>query len=141
MPFYCFRLPRRVYATIGRFDEGFGRGGGEDVDYRVRAYLAGFETYLALESYILHFQGKSTWQGGETTPEQRARELEYRTHFRRKWGDELAAIFLGMGQAREVAERRGFAKEIDAGNFKRVIEIALARRNRIDPALFAAPPA
>ena len=140
MPFYCFRLPRPIYRAIGLFDEGFGRGGGEDIDYRIRAYLAGFDALLARESFILHFQGKSTWQGGESVGERSAREHEYLTHFRRKWGEELTAVFLGFGRARAFAERLGLAKDVDAGDFKRVIEIALSRRDRIDAASFAPSP-
>ena len=63
LPFYCFSLPHAVASKVGLFDEGFGKGGAEDVDYRIRANLNGFDVAIALDSYVLHFMGKSTWGG------------------------------------------------------------------------------
>lgn len=57
---YCFRVPLPVLDRIGLFDESFGRGGGEDSDYILRARLAGYAVVWAGGSFVLHFAGKST---------------------------------------------------------------------------------
>jgi len=49
-PFFCVKLPLPVLQSVGKFDEAFGRAGGEDYDYALRAWLAGFEVKLALKS-------------------------------------------------------------------------------------------
>ena len=43
IPFYCVHIPNAVSRIVGQFDERLGRGGGEDVDYRIRSVKAGFE--------------------------------------------------------------------------------------------------
>jgi len=88
--FYCFYLPYKVSSVVGLFDEKFGKGGGEDVDYRLRSHIKGFETKLVSESYVLHFMGKSTWRGGETQEEIKQRNKVYYEHFVSKWGKETA---------------------------------------------------
>src|SRR5690606_18351979 len=59
LPFFCVRIPYSVSTAVGPFDESFGKGGGEDGDYCLRAYLKGFSVQFALDSFVLHFQGKS----------------------------------------------------------------------------------
>lgn len=93
-PFFCVSLPAPVYERIGFFDETFGPGGGEDVDYILRAHLAGIPVSYALQSFILHFQGKSTWRGAETADETSRRDETYFKAFEAKWGGELTEIFL-----------------------------------------------
>jgi GT2 family glycosyltransferase len=78
-----------VYSVVGNLDESFGAGGGEDRDYCIRCYQAGFELRYALNSYILHFQGKSTWRGGETREQTAARNRFYTERFKEKWGTAL----------------------------------------------------
>ena len=72
-PFFCVKIPATVYQAVGDFDERFGRGGAEDRDYTIRAWMAGFPHEIALASYVLHFQGRSTWCGGETPEDTAAR--------------------------------------------------------------------
>ena len=93
-PFFCVKIPATVYNGVGDFDERFGRGGAEDRDYTIRAWLAGFPHEIALGSYVLHFQGRSTWRGGETPEDTAARNEGYTTALRAKWGDALAYAFL-----------------------------------------------
>jgi GT2 family glycosyltransferase len=131
LPFYCVRIPRAVHAAVGLFDEGFGRGGAEDIDYRIRASLAGFEAGVALDSYVLHFVGKSTWRGGEAAEEARAREQLYVQHFRRKWGDALAGIFMPFGDARRAARKAGVEHALDSGDYAQLIRHCLARRDAL----------
>lgn len=40
---WCFGFPRRIFIELGLFDEIFSPGGMEDVDYCVRAVLAGYQ--------------------------------------------------------------------------------------------------
>ena len=93
-PFFAVKIPYKVYSVIGLLDETFGIGGGEDRDYALRCYLGGFELQFALKSYILHFQGKSTWRGAET-PEQTANRDRIATErFRQKWGEALFQVVM-----------------------------------------------
>jgi GT2 family glycosyltransferase len=126
--FYCFRLPWAVHAALGPFDEGFGVGGGEDVDYRLRAYAAGFDTAIATRSYVLHFMGKSTWDSGETQKETRARDAVYMEYFRAKWGDDLARLFLFRNDSAQHAAMLGVDAMMRAGDYRGVIAHCLARR-------------
>jgi GT2 family glycosyltransferase len=92
--FFCIKIPQTVYEVVGDFDEGFGKGGGEDRDYAVRAWIAGIPQQFALRSYVLHFQGKSTWRGAETRAQQKARDAQYASAFLAKWGPALTHAFL-----------------------------------------------
>jgi hypothetical protein len=87
-PFFCVRLPLAVMQRVGKFDEGFGRAGGEDYDYCLRAWLSGFDVHMALASYLIHFWGKSTWSSDsqQQTPSYNTDFLEV---FRAKWGEAL----------------------------------------------------
>jgi GT2 family glycosyltransferase len=126
--FYCFRLPQLIYTTIGLFDEGFGVGGGEDVDYRIRAHLAGFDVAIAAECYLLHFMGRSTWSGGETTQEMQARNARYFHYFCSKWGNHLARLFLFNPNWQQDASTLGVTELLKSGDYRSLIALCLARR-------------
>lgn len=99
MPFYCVKLPYTVYSEVGPFDESFGRGGAEDDDYSIRAYLAGFSVHFACGSYVLHFNGKSTWAGAETASETDDRVRKFREVFTAKWGARMCDLLIGLDQS------------------------------------------
>lgn len=103
MPTYVCRIPQKVYQTVGLFDEAFNVGG-EDVDYRIRALKAGFSTQYA-KPYLLHFNGKSSWNGAETQQQTMERDRKYKQHFRMKWGTDLAALCLNGGDVRWVINK------------------------------------
>lgn len=126
--FFCFRIPRRIYAALGLFDENFGRGGGEDVDYRIRAHLAGFDVCMAAESFLLHFMGKSTWRGGEAAEQTQTRNEAYLSYFRQKWGEDLARVFLFTGDWRTAIAQLGVQQMIDGGDYLGAIRQLLSRR-------------
>jgi GT2 family glycosyltransferase len=126
--FFCFRLPFEVYESVGLFDEGFGHGGGEDIDYRLRTHLAGFDVAIALDSYVLHFMGKSTWDSGEAEKSTRAREATYIEHFRSKWGNELAQMFLFGKDSEAYTAMLGVDRMIASGDYLSVIKYCQARR-------------
>jgi GT2 family glycosyltransferase len=93
LPFFCVKIPYAVYSRVGPMDENFGRGSAEDSDYCLRAWLAGFEVRHALQSYVLHFGGKSSW-AGETKRESEERMKKFRELFEKKWGAALADLVL-----------------------------------------------
>ena len=127
--FFCIKIPRAVHEAVGDFDEGFGKGGGEDRDYAARAWMAGVPQEFALQSFVLHFQGKSTWRGGETPEQQRARDAQYTQAFQKKWGPALTYAFLG-GDWNLFRTDGAIAKKLDAGDYGAVI-----RRLKLRPAL------
>ena len=94
MPFFCFKVSHKILNDIGYFDESFGKGGGEDIDYRIRCATKGYEVNFVLDSYLLHFHGKSTWDGNETLSETEERNKIYTEVFLKKWGTKLTKIFL-----------------------------------------------
>lgn len=59
IPFYAVAISRAVIAQVGRLDEGFVHGY-EDLDYCLRAWLAGLTVASALDAYVVHFGGRST---------------------------------------------------------------------------------
>lgn len=93
MPFYAFRLPKAIYNEVGFFDENF-INGGEDIDYRIRTLLKGFEVRYKTKSYLLHFNGKSTWRGNENSDEIQLRDKNYRKYFEDKWNSDLKGLLL-----------------------------------------------
>lgn len=57
---FCLMIHRKVINSIGLFDEeNFGKGYGEEDDYNLRAYKAGFGLAIADDTYIYHAQSKS----------------------------------------------------------------------------------
>mgnify|MGYP006275750101 CR=1 FL=1 len=86
-PFYCVKLPFLVLQQIGKFDESYGVAGGEDYDYCLRAWLAGFDVHMTLETILLHFWGKSTWSSHEG--KSASYNKEFLQIFRDKWGEAL----------------------------------------------------
>lgn len=48
--FFCAMIDRVVFHKVGLLDEGFGVGGSEDIDFSVRAEMAGFEIYETAEN-------------------------------------------------------------------------------------------
>lgn len=55
----CMAISRSVIESIGGFDTAFQVGNFEDDDYSVRARLAGFRLWVASDSYIHHFGGRT----------------------------------------------------------------------------------
>jgi GT2 family glycosyltransferase len=124
--FFAVKLPYSVYSVVGPFDESFGIGGGEDKDYCIRCYQQGFELRFALNSYILHFQGKSTWRGAETPAETAARNLAYIGRFKEKWGDALFQVLIMNDLDLLTPDLQEAYKR---GEFPRLIEQLLSKEN------------
>src|SRR5262249_28060797 len=118
-PFFCVRIPHTVYSVVGDLDERFGPGGGEDKDYCIRALLAGFPVQHALMSYVLHFQGKSTWSGPETSAETAERNSGYIRAFCARWGEALTRLF--VLQDEKVVAEAGLEAMTKAGRHSDVV--------------------
>jgi len=122
LPFFCVKIPYSVYQTVGPLDEGFGKGGAEDNDYCLRAYQSGFDVKYALQSYVIHFSGKSTWAGGESKEGTDERVRTYREAFEKKWGKSLLKLLIDFDDSVihsspelvEAAKREDFKAIIEA---------------------------
>jgi GT2 family glycosyltransferase len=88
-PFFCVKIPLPILQAVGHFDEAFGLAGAEDYDYALRAWLAGFEVKLALNSYLLHFWGKSTWSAKDCSSALPSYDTSFLQKFEAKWGSSL----------------------------------------------------
>ena len=113
MQLYLGRIPYKVHDEIGYFDYTFSNCGGEDMDYRIRCAIKGYKTMVANHSLTLHFHGKSSWDGGETTEQEKIRREQYLERGVRKWGEDLTEIFIKGTNAKEWAYKMGLQKEFD----------------------------
>lgn len=95
MPTYVCKIPYQVLKTVGLFDENFNVGG-EDVDYRIRTLKEGFD-FKYCSSFLLHFNGKSSWNGAETPQQTKDRDIRYRKYFKEKWGEDLFNLCITGG--------------------------------------------
>ena len=93
MPFFCFKIPYQILNEVGYFDKIFVCGA-EDVDYRIRCAKKGHDVNFLPDSYLLHFHGKSTWDGGETNSQIEKRNKLYTEAFLKKWGKEMTQILI-----------------------------------------------
>jgi GT2 family glycosyltransferase len=113
MQLYLGRIPYQIHDEIGYFDYTFSNCGGEDMDYRIRCAIKGYKTMVANHSLTLHFHGKSSWDGSETTEQERIRREKYLERGVRKWGEDLTEIFIKGTNAKEWAYKMGLQKEFD----------------------------
>lgn len=100
MPTFACRIPIEILSNVGYFDEEF-HVGGEDVDYRLRLLKHGF-TIKYSSAFLLHFNGKSSWNGPETDSETTTRNRKYFEVFSKKWGLDLANLCLINGNPEQV---------------------------------------
>ena len=121
MPFFCFKIPYEILKSVGQFDENFNHGG-EDVDYRIRCIQKGYEVNFLLESYLLHFNGKSSWDGGETKEETKNRDNSYTKVFSEKWGEEMTQIFILRKDFVNILDKYKLHELFKKGNFDRLIK-------------------
>jgi len=121
IPFFCVHIPYAAMMEVGDFDEEFGRGGGEDVDYRLRAALAGISTEKVSAAFLLHFMGRSTWRSGEALDVTRNADENYRQHFVSKWGRAAAELFLAGGKNSRIIEEYGLEEEIAKNNVAAIL--------------------
>lgn len=103
MPTYACKIPYNIIDKVGYFDESYNVGG-EDVDYRIRCLQAGFDVKYC-SAYLLHFNGKSSWNGSETPEETQRRNERYLSLFKEKWGQDLFDLCVVTGQPIKVIEK------------------------------------
>jgi N-acetylglucosaminyl-diphospho-decaprenol L-rhamnosyltransferase len=80
----CFLVRRRVFETVGYFDENFRIGQFEDADFFRRAKAAGFRLAITGRSFIHHF-GSMTQKSVAREKTEKPYVAENRAYFRRKW--------------------------------------------------------
>ena len=116
MPFSCFKVPYNILCEVGHLDTSYGTGGGEDVDYRIRCAAKGYEVNFLMDSFLLHFHGKSTW-GVETKDETEKRNRIYTKAFLKKWGSEMTQIFILRKDFSDILEKKGLEHLFKKGKF------------------------
>ena len=119
MPTYVCRIPRQIYRAVGLFDTAFNVGG-EDVDYRLRLLIQGF-TIKYCSGYLLHFNGRSSWNGVETIDQTQTRNQQYTSHFIRKWGEDLFNLCVTGGQPQLVIGKYQLQDLVVQGRFNQII--------------------
>jgi len=83
LDFCCVGLRRKVYETIGGFDETFSPGYYEDFDYSLMAREAGFELLIAENAFVYH-EGGGTF--GRVSPEKKSLIARNKQRFLDKHG-------------------------------------------------------
>ena len=116
MPFFCYKAPYNILKEVGYFDARFVHGG-EDVDYRIRSIKKNYDVSFLLDSYLLHFHGKSSWDGGESIDEVKERDRKYTEVFLEKWGDDMTKIFISRNNFFEIIEKKGLSELFKKGKF------------------------
>ena len=124
MPFFCFKIPNKILNEIGLFDISF-VDGAEDIDYRIRCAIKGYDVNFLSGSYLLHFHGKSTWDGGETEIEIKKRNELYKKVFLKKWGEEMTQIFILRKDFSRVLNNKGLNQIFKEGKFSELIRSLL----------------
>ncbi len=79
---FCMMFAREVMLRIGGLDERFGTGNFEDDDYCLRAALAGYQSWIARDSFV-HHAGGATFAAGDNDRHQRL--LKNWKIFKVKW--------------------------------------------------------
>ncbi len=121
MPFFCFKIPYPILNEVGYFDKIF-ICGAEDVDYRIRCAKKGYDVNFLLDSYLLHFHGKSTWDGGETNSEIEKRNKLYTEAFLKKWGEDMTQIFILRKNFSYILQKKKLNIIFEQGRFRELIK-------------------
>jgi len=116
MGFFCFKIPHHIMNEVGHFDDVFVHGG-EDIDYRIRCAKKGYEVDFILDSYLIHFYGKSSWDGVETKEEIKKRDKKYTEAFLKKWGKEMTQIFILRKDFQNILVEKGLEEILKKGKY------------------------
>lgn len=127
MQMYLARIPYQVFSTVGYFDHTFSNAGGEDMDYRIRCAIQNIKVLVSNHSLVLHFHGKSTWDGSETTYEEEQRRLKYIDKSMKKWGLDLTEIFIKGTNAREHCIQLGIEDQLKNGESFNMIRMLVQK--------------
>lgn len=121
MPFSCFKIPYNILNQVGYLDASYGTGGGEDIDYRIRCTIKGYDVNFLLDSYLLHFHGRSTW-GIETRKQMEERNKKYTEVFLKKWGHDMTQILILRNNFSNILSNRGLEDLFKKGKFSELIK-------------------
>ena len=121
MPFSCFKIPYDILKQVGYLDASYGTGGGEDIDYRIRCTIKGYDVNFLLDSYLLHFHGRSTW-GIETRKQMEERNKKYTEVFLKKWGHDMTQILILRNNFSNILSNRGLEDLFKKGKFGELIK-------------------
>jgi len=116
MAFFCFKIPNHIMNEVGHFDDAFIHGG-EDVDYRIRCANKGYEVDYISDSYLVHFYGKSSWDGVETDDETKERDKNNIEVFSKKWGNEMTQIFILRKDFQNIIIEKGLSEIFEKGKY------------------------
>jgi len=119
MPPYVSRMSRKLYDTVGLYDEHYNVGG-EDVDYRIRLLKKKFNIKYC-SAYLLHFNGRSSWNGAETLEETSTRNARYTEIFKKTWGDDLYNLLLVGGNPKLTIEKYNLWQLLQQEKFNEMI--------------------
>ena len=72
------------------------------------------------DSYLLHFHGKSTWDGGETNSQIEKRNKLYTEAFLKKWGKEMTQIFIMRKNFSNILYEKNLNSIFKQGKFKAI---------------------
>lgn len=111
---FCMLMRRELPAEVGLFDEGFGFGYLEELDYCIRARRAGWKLAVVPDAFVFHGGLRRTLQfAGDQAGSQTGRSFPFRTFYRiikglfylaRKYGWHA----IGVPQDAAGAAARGF---------------------------------
>ena len=121
MPFSCFKIPYNILNQVGYLDASYGTGGGEDIVYRIRCTIKGYDVNFLLDSYLLHFHGRSTW-GIETRKQMEERNKKYTEVFLKKWGHDMTQILILRNNFSNILSNRGLEDLFKKGKFGELIK-------------------
>ena len=79
----CLMITRKCLKKVGKLDEAYGTGYGEETDYQFKAMKMGFKAKVAIDTYVFH---KSEASFG-TSKEKQARLQKNRELFFSRWGE------------------------------------------------------
>ena len=74
-----------------------------------------------LDSYLLHFHGKSSWDGGETNEQIIKRNKLYTESFLKKWGEEMTQIFIHRQNFANILNKKSLNNTFENGRFGELI--------------------
>ncbi len=135
LPFFAVTIPAEVISEIGLLDESFGKGGGEDYDYCLRAILSGFTAHYLLNNYIIHFGGRSSWASDKLPDDQIARNAQFFSRFNEKWGASLTDIILRENHS-IILEDVSYSSLAERGALKILVETLLLKESKSPPPRF-----
>ncbi|MDD2804813.1 MAG: glycosyltransferase family 2 protein [Elusimicrobiales bacterium] len=111
---FCTLMKREVLGDVGLFDEGFGFGYLEELDYAIRARRAGWKLAVVPDAFVFHGGLRKGLQfAGANAGSQTGRAAPVKTFFRimkglsylkKKYGKEV----VGIPQDAEGAAKKGF---------------------------------